>query len=166
MAAQDFLDLEISLILLKYGRRAALQAIARKSQVPEAALLREFDDLLSAQKNARPKKRRGVKPFILDSVLAGNETKAIYLRALHSRFENRTFLPELKDVKRFFERYGRPVQAWKSRMLAEGSVFRLLASLDIYDLKKLVAETPVHKGVSSLGLISDEILGRNKPGRK
>lgn len=88
------------------------------------------------------------------------------MRQLCARFDNRTFLPELKDVKRFFDRHGRPATVWKSRALAQASLFRVLADASMSELKTLLAEEPVGSNVSSLGLISDEILGRNRPVQK
>ncbi|MBW8073681.1 MAG: hypothetical protein GJU77_08410 [Ferrovum sp.] len=166
MTPREFLDLEVSLILLKHGKEALLQAVARRMQLSDEALRLELDTLLRAKITSSSKKKITTKPFILDSILVGREGKADYLHQLCARFENRTFLSELKDVRRFFDRHGRSIPTWKSRVLAQASLFRLLADLDISELKKLLDEEPAGAEVSSLGLISDEILGRNKLGQK
>jgi len=166
MTPREFLDLEVSLILLKHGKEALLQAVARRMQLSDEALRLELDTLLHAKLASSSKKKSVAKPFVLDSVLIGREEKADYLRQLCARFENRTFLSELKDVKRFFDRHGRSAPTWKSRVLAQASLFQFLADLHVSELKKLLDEAPTGTEVSSLGLISDEILGRNRLGQK
>ena len=166
MTPREFLDLEVSLILLKHGKEALLQAVARRMQLSDEALRLELDTLLHAKFASSSKKKSVAKPFVLDSVLIGREEKADYLRQLCARFENRTFLSELKDVKRFFDRHGRSAPTWKSRVLAQASLFQFLADLHVSELKKLLDEAPTGTEVSSLGLISDEILGRNRLGQK
>lgn len=166
MTSQDFLDQEVSLILLKHGKEALLQAVARRMQLPDEVLRLELDRLLRSDFSPPPKKKSAARPFVLDSILEGREEKADYLRQLCARFENRTFLPELKDVNRFLERRGKSASTWKSRTFAQAPLFRLLADLDITELKKLLADAPTRTEVSSLGLISDEILGRNRLGQR
>jgi hypothetical protein len=166
MTPREFLDLEVSLILLKHGKEALLQSVARRMQLSDESLRLELDKLLRAEYALSSKKKSATRPFVLDSVLVGREEKADYLRQLCARFENRTFLSELKDVKRFFDRQGRSAPTWKSRALAQASLFRVLADLDVSELKKLLAQGPAGTEVSSLGLISDEILGRNRLGQK
>lgn len=160
MTSREFLDLEVSLLLLKYGHRSLLQAVARRMQLSDKELRLELDKLLYAE-HTSPKKSPPT-PFVLNSMLIGREEKADYLRQLNARFENRTFLSELKDIRRFFERRGKSVPKWKSRVLAQTSLFQLLADLDILELQKILADHPIGGEISSLGLISDEILGRNK----
>lgn len=163
MTPREILDLEVSLLLLKHGKLALLQAIARRMQLSDEDLQLELEKLQHSEYVSLAKKKNIPKPFVIDSILVGREEKAEFLRQLCARFDNRTFFPELKDVKRFFERHGRPAVAWKSRLLAQESLFSVLADLDVSELKKLLAEAPTSTEVSSLGLISDEILGRNRP---
>lgn len=163
MNPREILDLEVSLLLLKHGRHALLQAIARRMHLSDDALKLEFERLLRIENgSASRKKKSPPKPFVLDTVLVGHEEKAEYLRQLHTRFENRTFLAELKDVRRLFDRHRLLVPQWKSRTNAGASVFRFLANLDVAELKKILADVSAGPDVSSLGIISDEILGRNK----
>lgn len=160
MTPREFLDLEVSLLLLKHGQRSLLHAVARRMRLSDKELELELEKVLSAEHT--PKKKSPPRPFVLGSVLAGREEKTDLLRQLNARFENRTFLSELKDINRFFERRGKSAPKWKSRVLAQTSLFQFLADLDILELQKILADHPTGGEVSSLGLISDEILGRNK----
>lgn len=164
MTPSEILDLEVSLLLLKHGKHSLLRSLARRLNVTEGELASELERLRSSDFLLAKKKSAG-RPFVLDAFLVGKDDKADVLRQLHSRFENRTFLPELKDVKRLFDRHGRQPISWKSRALAKATVFRFLAELPDAELRRFLAEPPATKDVSALGLISDEILGRNKPSR-
>jgi|ERR1700722_4492172 len=166
MKSKELLDLEVSLLLLKYGRSGVLQSIARRMRLSEEVLELELEKLLRPEYAPRPKKGGYTKPFDINSVIVGHEDKAEYLRELHRRFENRTFLSELKDVKRLFDRHGRSANTWKSRKNAEASVFRFLANLDASELQAILSDVSTGPDVSSLGIISDEILGRNRIGRR
>lgn len=161
MTPLEILDLEVCLLLLKHGKHSLLRVIARRLNLSEQELSLELERLRRADLSLARKKSSGG-PFMLDSLLTGREEKADALRQLNSRFENRTFLPELKDVKRFFDRHGKQPISWKSRTMAQRALFRFLADLPESDLRRLLAEPPASKEVSSLGLISDEILGRKR----
>jgi hypothetical protein len=162
MTPREILDLEISLLLLKHSRRSVLQAIARRERLSDDVVEQEFRSLLSVNNASNRKKKSSPKPFDIDSVISGREDKALLLRELNARFENRTFLPELKDVKRFFDRHGGHSTVLKSRILSQSSLFRLMADLEVVELKKLTLESPTQREFSSLGLISDEILRHSK----
>lgn len=161
MSPQEILDLEVSLLLIKYGKESLFKTIAKRLEIDEAILNNELQILLNSKSFSKNKKRNPPKPFAIDSVIKGKEEKSNYLRQLFSRFENKTFLPELKDVKRFFDRY--EMSAPKSRLLAKAHLFKFLAELEISELEKLLDQkTTSIRESSALGLISDEILRRKK----
>lgn len=162
MTSQEFLDLEVCLLLVKHGKRAVLRAMARRMQASDEALEAELEKLRRAEYVSSARKKRAAGVFEIDSLLLGSDDKAHSLRQLFARYENRTFLPELKDVTRFFDRHGKPTPKWKSRVLAAGPLFRFIGDLPIAEIEKLLAEAPSKTEVSSLGMIADEILGRNK----
>ncbi|MBX8555889.1 hypothetical protein K5D43_15490 [Pseudomonas cichorii] len=160
MTPKDFIEYDISVLLLRYGKSAVLRALSHKINMSHEGLISELERARVAQEVSFLKKKRVEAKFNLDAVLAGHEGKDLFLRKLLERFENRTFLPELKDVKRFFERYGGSSVQLKSRASSQLKLFRLLASLKVEDLEKILTDPPVRSKFSSLGLISDEILGR------
>lgn len=160
MTAKELVDIDVGLILLRYGKAAVLNAIAHRVGVSEEELMNEIDRLRAAKELSAAKKKRSVAKFDLNSILIGRNDKAVNLIKLSERFENRTFLPELKDLKRFFERHGGSASSVKSRASAQSRLFRMLADFGNSDLERLLAEAPGSSKESSLGLISDEILGR------
>jgi hypothetical protein len=160
MSASKFLDYEVALLLAKYGKTALLDALARKLQLTPDQL----EAILQTPLNERPasSSKKRPRPVDLVSQLAQEyPSKAQLLRTLHGRFGNRTFLAELRDVKRFFEQHDRPLGASKSRTETLPKVLRLLAELDIAELEALCQAQP-DNAYSSLGVISDEILRRDR----
>jgi hypothetical protein len=162
MAAAKFLDYEVALLLAKHGKTAVLNALSRKLQLtPE-----QLEAILQTPLNDKLPSRSKKNPFALDLVAQlaqEHPNKAHLLKTLHDRFGNKTFLPELRDVKRFLEQHDRSPQSSKSRAETLPTVLRLLAVLDITELEDLCRANP-ENGYSSLGVISDEILGRGSSG--
>ena len=160
MSSPKFLDYEVALLLAKYGKNALLGALAEKLELT----LDQLEAILQTPLSEKSVSRSRKKPSSVDLVTQlaqEHPTKAQLLRTLHGRFENRTFLPELRDIKHFFDRHARPLGASKSRAESLPKVFRLLAELEVAELQGLCQSQPAN-AYSSLGLISDEILRRDK----
>jgi hypothetical protein len=155
-----FLDYEIALLLAQYGREATLAAMARHIGDSQAELEKILDDI----GREKPKAQRKPKPPISDPVevaVAAHPDKAKYLQAAAARFQNRSFLPELRDVKRLFDQHGHNLGRPKSRQECLPKVLNLLADLGDPELESLLANHE-SRGYSSLSVISDEILRREK----
>lgn len=163
MTPKEIIDLEISLALLKYGKDTVLKAIARKLNVTDEVLRTELDQMLKVQLplGIKKKKMSAHKSFDIGSVKTGDKQKDDYLIKLYTKFNNKTFLPELKDVNRIFDRHGKTVPKLKSRELAKPQLFKFLSELEVSILQKMHDNTPAHTNESALGLIADEILNRN-----
>jgi hypothetical protein len=160
MPGSRFLEYEVALLLAKYGKTAVLDALARKLQLTPGQL----EAILQTPINEKPTSRSKKKPSSADFVAQLAQeypSKAQFLRTLHIRFGNRTFLPELRDVKRFFEEHDSPLGALKTRAATLPKVLRLLADLDVSELEALCQAQP-ENSYSSLGVISDEILRRDR----
>ncbi|MBU0885468.1 MAG: hypothetical protein KKG42_18860, partial [Gammaproteobacteria bacterium] len=119
MKSKEILDAEICLLLLKYGEQACIKSLAGHLGRP-AELLR-LDILKFQSRSTRPssQKARQASAFRIDDLVAQYPTKAEALRKLNSRFESKEFLPELKDVRRFFDRHSGTAGALKSRGAAQ-----------------------------------------------
>ncbi|MBD8709441.1 hypothetical protein IFT47_22675 [Pseudomonas sp. CFBP 13711] len=162
MTAKELVEIDVGLILLRHGKAAVLTAIANRVGVSEDELYREIERLRVAKEAAISRKKKIGGKFNIESFLIGRDNKAASLKKLSERFDNRTFLPELKDLKRFFERHGASASNLKSRVSAQTKLFKMLADFGEDELERILAETPERSRVSSLGLISDEILGRSR----
>lgn len=160
MSSRKFLEYEVALLLAKYGKGAVLNVFAKQLNLTPEQLGSILNKLPSEKAS-----RRGAKRPTLDEVVAQltqqYPDKARLLHTLQGRLENRSLFPALKDVKRFFDRRGHPLGLAKSRAESLPTVLRLLAELDTSDLEGL-CQMPTDVGRSSLGLISDEILRRDR----
>jgi hypothetical protein len=160
MKSSTYLEYEVALLLAKYGKDAVLKALAPKLQLSHEELESILNELPRKKESVRSRKV----PANIDSIddfTREHPEKAEYLRKLHDRFQKRTFLPELRDVKRFFERQSWDLGRIKSRADSFRRLFKLLAELDLPELEGLCDAQP-EGAYSSLGVISDQILRRDR----
>lgn len=155
-----YLDYEIALLLARHGRSAVLRALSRKFNMTPEELESQLQALPVGNDASRLRKRASSAEQV-EHLLKQHPEKAEVLRALFARFERRSLMPELRDVKRFFELHNRPQVAAKSRVEAAPKLFRLLADLGLPELQALLDEESPGS-YSSLGVISDEILGHRR----
>lgn len=163
MGPEQYLDYEVTLLLAKHGEKHVLSALATKLGLTTE----ELQLTLEALKTRRPRTIKARKPIdpsrTIESIILEHPEKATSLRLLYSRFQNRTFLPELKDVKRFFDRHSRktPPPPLRSRIQSTFGLFRLLAEMDAEALEDLCHDSETVER-SDLGIISDAIMMRNR----
>lgn len=158
MNKNDLLEIEINLLLVKYSKQAIIKALAHSLETHEEILNLEIKNQLSRLRNTQSTKRK--KNFEIEDLLKDNPEKKELLLELHRKYENKTFLPELRDIKRFFDKHHRPTSTLKSRSSAQAATFRMLATLEKSELRRLLSLPGISQSESALGLISDQILGR------
>ncbi len=154
---QDLLDIDIRLLLLRYGRPAVLQALARQGDQTVEALEQQLQTL--ADRKASKAKR--AKPSLLDLVAAQASDRpdiAEHLRRLALGFEHRTFLPQLRDVQRFLDRAGTAHGKLKSRAVAAPLIIKTLARLSADELARLTAAEATGKE-SDYTVLARAIMG-------
>lgn len=160
MESVQLLDYEIVLLLAKYGEKRVVHMLAERLGLSTEELQRRLQRLKEV--TPRIPTRKTVDPYrVLDSIISEKPEKAAHLRTLFSRFQSRSFLPELKDVRRFFERHGHDLGNVKSRAQVVKPLFTLLANLEASELASL-GEHVRGNNYSSLGIISDEIMRRHR----
>ncbi len=160
MKQTEILQAHLSLLILQYGEKMILESLAilRKQTVDEMESLLN-DIYKTGYSQSKETHKQAKSRLSSEQLLLFDPEKTDLLKSLKSKFENRIFLPELKDVRRFLENHGEPARNIKTRNVALNKVLKILISLSIADLEKLqVTENSV---VSGLGIISDQILGRN-----
>jgi len=134
--SDKLLEIEVRLLVLRHGRPKVLQALARLSE----QTIEDLENQLRAAEQKSKAKRS--KPSITDFLASECQEHpeiAESLRALAVGFENRTFLPQLRDVQRFLDRIGVSSGKLKSRASAAPLLIRLLAKLPPEDLARMVA---------------------------
>lgn len=160
MSAPRFLDYEVALLLAKYGKSALLKTLAQKVNLMPEQLEAILQNPPTQSRSTHSHKKQSASDLV-DALAKEHPEKAQSIRVLQARFENRSFLPELRDVKRFFDQRRRTLGSVKSRVETFPKVVKLLVELDVAELNALCQSQP-QSGYSSLGIISDEILRREK----
>lgn len=161
MTSKEYLQLHLSLLLAQYGEHGVLEALAPllgSSLTDLQVRLKDVQKVGHARSKMRPETTKA--GASLEALLAENPEKAELLRKIQVRFAARTFLPQLKDVRRFLDRHGQPCTSLKKRDDGFARVARQLVQLPKDELEALLSETAISE-YSSLGVISDQILGRN-----
>jgi hypothetical protein len=161
----QLLDIDVRLLVLRHGRQKVLAALAQLvEQTPEQLEL-QLQSL--EQMPATP--RRKVPKTSLVEVAASEcrEREEIEepLRSLALAFENRSFLPNLRDVHRFLDRTDGTSRKFKSRTLAGPVLIRALSRLPTEDLRSLAARDAT-AGESDYALLSRAIMGGSADGNQ
>lgn len=156
MSPNELLELELSFLLIKYEERKVFVSLAKLSGLTLTELETKLRKIQQAEKK-RPTRKNKLSSRVIDEVINQHPQKSDVLRILYARFQNKTFLSQLRDIKRLFNRYSLEMESLKSRSSAAPKVFKLLASLDVHELEELTQEQD-KSNYSSLGIISDEIM--------
>lgn len=162
----ELLQIEIDLLLLRYGEPTVLKALSSATNSTEEELRRKIEVLkekkLQTKKSTRAKKQ----PLdIAKDVIADSANGEQLLRLAHL-YQNRQFLPQLKDVKRFLGRFNVNKDV-KSRNDATRIVFESLRRCSIEELTELTIDSNAEEQ-SSFAKLAGHIMGdsENKSSNK
>lgn len=160
MSTQDYLKVQVRLLVAQFGRRAALEALAAASEAsPEQ--IQDAIARLEANKNAKAVRH----PKSLDEHLAAlpplpDEQREI-IRSLGRLYESKQFLPNLRNAEEFLRRNGAPLKSHKSRMGALASVLNVLSSMSQPDLEGLLADATRSQGQSDYAILARQLMGKS-----
>jgi hypothetical protein len=154
----QLLQIDVRLLVLRYGRQRILKVLAGLGEQTPEELERELRALEQRSNVHRATKQR----LSLSEVVAFESRErpeiAEPLRTLAVKFENRTFLPNLRDVQRFLDRMGASQGTAKSRAAAGPALIRALSKLKPEELGRLVARDDSPRE-SDYSLLSRAIMG-------
>ncbi|XQA78042.1 hypothetical protein ACM9W9_20020 [Xanthomonas sacchari] len=160
MTSKNFLKLHLSLLLAQYGERSILEVLAPLLGLSQTELQKRINEIQKTNnKKSKDRKLPNTSGTSLKNLLAEYPEKAEIILKIQERFLARTFLPHLKDVRRFLDRHGQSSSTLKKRDEGFARIARQLVSLTSQELEAILIEPPASE-YSSLGLISDQILGR------
>ena len=154
----SLLDLELRLLVVRHGKAQVSEALSAIDEVD----LGNIDSRLKVyENNTRKSKsqlqpRKSIEEMIRDLKPDSLDAERL-IRRLAQAYENKEFLPEFRNVRRFLESRRIPVSI-RSRAAAFPVVLSALVKLKTHELKEL-DERRVVSG-SDLGIITDQILGR------
>jgi len=151
----ELLKIEVDLLVLKYGEAAALRAFAGATGSSEDAVRRKLATLKEKNKSkvARTKKR----PIDIAKDVAKNSAHEEQLLRLAVSYQNRQFLPQLKDVRRFLGRFNIE-KSIKSRDNATRIVFETLNRCSSEELNDFLSDSNV-SDKSSFSRLAGHIMG-------
>lgn len=154
--SRELLQLEVRFLVARHGYRAVLEALGQLRCATVDELETEIGKL-------EEKKRRKRKSKTVDELVADAEGKrpdaAPAIRSLVARYEGKTFLPELKDAKRFLARHGHAGAFPKSRKAALPKIIGKLCELPAEQLTELLHDAGGTEATSDYSLLTREILG-------
>ena len=156
---KTLLDLELRLLIAQHGKTQVSEALSAIGEVDLTGIdseIKAYEDK-AKRKNTQPRSRKSIEEMVQDANPDSLDAKRL-IEQLARRYENKEFLPELREVKRFLESRHVPVARFRSRADALPTVLRLLAQSTLDDLQAL-DEKKRARG-SDLGIITDQILGR------
>jgi len=155
--SDQLVQLEVRILLLKHSRQKVLRALGQLGD--------QTPDQIEQQIQAMEQKRRSrrTKPTVVE--LAAKEAKGREeieepLRTLAVAFENKTFMPQLRDIQRFLDQAA-PTGKLRSRKAAAPALFRALANLPKEELDQL-ATTDDAPGESDYQLLAQAIMGTSE----
>jgi hypothetical protein len=155
----ELLKLELRLILLRHGRRKVIQALAALGdQSPEQIEA----DLAAAERNKKSAKPRYVPSAteLAADIARERPESTEAMRTLAVGYDNRTFLPQLRDVQRFLERAGVQRKKLRSRREAAEEVFAVLSKLRADELQRMAVSSEPAKD-SDYALLAREIMRKS-----
>jgi hypothetical protein len=158
MTSSQFLEYQISLLLAEFDSQPVLSALANKLGATEAELRAQLEKIGSVRPSRRTRTRRQPEDVVRKLSTLYPE-KAERLIALSLRFQNREFLPTLRDVQRFFAQHTGKSPKIDSRSKALPKLLALLADMSAGELDRL-REGESMSGYSALSDISGEVLRR------
>ncbi len=156
----ELVQIEVELILLKYGEPAVLKALSTATGISEDELRKKLHAL--QEKKAKSTRAPKVKKQPLDiatDVVKGSENEKELIN-LATLYQNEQFLPQLKDVKRFLGRFN-VTKTLKSRNDATRLVFESLSKCTSEELKGFIENFDAG-GNSSFATLADHIMGTHE----
>ena len=160
----QLLEIDVQVLLIRHGRQRVLNVLARLGEQSLAQLEQELRALAERPKVEKSTKSR--RSLIDIAEEEARERPAIFepLRAIAVNYENHSFLPYLRDVRRLLNRLGASDATATSRASAGPVLIRALAKVTPEELLALSMSTgSPHE--SDYSLLSRAIMGSPPPQR-
>lgn len=155
--SNEFVRLDVELLLCRYGRQKVLSTLAEIEGCDLQAVQQQLA-IIQRKKASRNKLRKQTSLIdLLEKGLSDSPDRVALIRPFIVAYEGRTFLPSLKSVQRFLESKGEPASGLKSRKAAGPAVLGALARMDRSELE-LLPRSEEADDQSDFALLSRAIL--------
>ena len=156
---KELLGLEIRLLIARHGKARINEVLSSMEDVDLATLdadVKAYEGRARKSK-ARPRSRKNIDEMIQETNLENPDAEHL-IRKLVLAYEDRQFLPEFRDVKRFLDSRRTLDVKFRSRADALPAVIQVLAQTELDELAMLDERRRARGG--DLGIIANQILGR------
>ena len=156
---KDLLGLELRLLIARHGKARINEALSSMEDVGLATLdadVKAYEGR-TRKSRARPRPRKSIDEMIQETNPESPDAEHL-VRKLALAYEDRRFLPELREVKRFLESRRTSAAKFRSRADALPAVIQVLAQTGFDELTTLDERKGTRGG--DLGIIANQILGR------
>lgn len=156
MSKKKILELEIKILIAKYGEKAVYAEI-NKSLSHIQSENKSTSPIPPRASTSTTTKKINQEKYI-KTIIQNNPHIAPEIEYLHKQFIDGLFLPQTKDARIFVEkRTGAPTNL-RSRDDSIKKIFDILSTLPKDELNQLISKSNEKEISSSLGIISDEIM--------
>ena len=158
---KTFLDLNLRLLVAQYGKVRVSEALSA-IDIGDVAPTEIWNGIVtfeerSKTRTVRRRAKKSIEEIIRDAKPDNTEAESI-IEGLARAYENREFLSELRDVRRFLDSRSTSPTKLRSRADALPMVVGMLARCELDELRSLDRKRQTRR--SDLGIITDQILGR------
>lgn len=161
--SDQLLDLELRLLVARHGRRRIISALAKLGDQTLEDVERELNLALERKAQRSKPKDRPTSELIAEACRDRPAVQEL-VTTLVNRFENRTFLPQLRDVVRFLDRTGTTHGKLKSRRASTAKLIAALSTRSPDELRQLES-SPSAEGDSDFAILAREIMAGGRPRR-
>jgi hypothetical protein len=156
----DYLRIELQLLMARYGRRNLLAALAKLEQMDIEQIEREIAAIKA--RPAKPK-RKPLKDAAqtIEEVAAGRPAIKQLLNRFAHLYEQRLFLTDLRDVNTFLARHGSP-RTLESRKTAIHEVLGTLGRMSEKQLSDLLDATLISGSSGGYSALANEIMATSR----
>jgi hypothetical protein len=158
MSTQDYLKIQLRLLVAHFGRRPVLEAFAAASEASPDRIQDEIAKL-GADRRAKATKHPKTLNDLISALPALSEGQRKAIENLGCLYEAKQFLPNLRDAYEFLRRSGAPPKKHKSRKDAIAPVLKALSSMPQHELEALLADTTRSTGQSDFALLARQLIG-------
>lgn len=157
----ELIEIDVRILFLRYGRNQVLHAISKIGDQSLEQLEEELKAIEEKRKNRTRKKPKASLMELADKEAIRSPEKAEALRSLATRYENKVFLPNLRDVIKFLANRKVKHKKLRSRRDAGPILIRALAAMTEVQLNELYDKRAQNKD-SDYSLLSRAILRDSK----
>ena len=155
---KDLLGIELRLLIARHGRTRVSEVLSSIEDDDLATLDSDVKAYEGRTRKSRvqPRPRKSIDEMIREAHPENPRAEGL-IRKLALAYEDRQFLPELREVKRFLESRRTLAARFRSRADALPAVVRVLAQTGPEELATLDEQRETRGG--DLGIIANQILG-------